>query len=132
MAPEQARGADVDARADVYALAAIAYRAITGQPPFHGTDIMTVLLEVVMRMPARPRIFARSIPDDVERVLLLGLAKDPVDRFQTVGELATCLAAAFAEGLDATTRTRATALLAKYPWGDRVQTPISPAARSLA
>jgi serine/threonine-protein kinase len=132
MAPEQARGADVDARADVYALAAIAYRAITGHPPFSGQDIVAVLLEVVMRMPVRPRVFVRELPDDVERALLLGLAKDPADRWQTVGDFAAGLAAAFEGKLDAATRARAAAVLAKYPWGERAQTQISPAARSLA
>jgi serine/threonine-protein kinase len=116
MAPEQASGADVDARADVYALGAIAYRAITGHPPYQGTDMMAVLLDVVSRMPPRPRAVARDVPEHVERALMVALAKDPNDRFATVGELASAVAAAFAGKLDPRTVVKATTLATKHPW----------------
>jgi serine/threonine-protein kinase len=116
MAPEQARGAEVDARADVYALGAIAYRAITGHPPYQGADMMAVLLDVVSRMPPRPRTVARDVPEQVERALMVALAKDPGDRFATVGELAAAIEAAFAGRLDARTIARATTLATKHPW----------------
>jgi serine/threonine-protein kinase len=116
MAPEQARGVEVDVRADVYAIGAIAYRAITGHPPYQGTDMMAVLLDVVSRMPPRPRAVAHDVPEQVERVLLVALAKDPADRFATVGELANALGDAFAGKLDGRTITRATMLATKHPW----------------
>jgi serine/threonine-protein kinase len=116
MAPEQASGAEVDARADVYALGAIAYRAITGHPAFHGTDMMAVLLDVVSRMPPRPRAVARDVPEQVERALMIALAKDPDDRFSTAAELATALAAAYDGKLDAKLLVRATKLATKHPW----------------
>ncbi|MGO8997844.1 MAG: serine/threonine-protein kinase [Polyangiaceae bacterium] len=116
MAPEQARGAEVDARADVYALGAIAYRVITGHPPYQGTDMMAVLLEVVSRMPPRPRAVAQDVPEQVERALMVALAKDPGDRFPTVGELATAIEAAFAGKLDPRIVARATTLATKHPW----------------
>jgi serine/threonine protein kinase len=116
MAPEQARGASVDARADVYAIGAIAYRAITGHPPFQGADMMAVLLDVVSHMPPRPRAVAPDVPEQVERALMVALAKDPDDRFETAGQLATALATAFAGKLDPRTVTRATTLATKHPW----------------
>ena len=116
MAPEQARGAEVDARADVYALGAIAYRVITGHPPYQGTDMMAVLLEVVSRMPPRPRAVAQDVPEQVERALMVALAQDPGDRFPTVGELATAIEAAFAGKLDPRIVARATTLATKHPW----------------
>ena len=116
MAPEQARGAEVDGRADVYALGAIAYRAITGHPPYQGTDMMAVLLDVVSRMPPRPRAVAPDVPEQVERVLMLALAKEPNDRFASAGDLATAVEAAFAGKLDARVVSRATSLATKHPW----------------
>ncbi|HEU4726370.1 MAG TPA: protein kinase, partial [Kofleriaceae bacterium] len=74
MAPEQARGEDVDHRADVYSLAAIIYRSVTGHPAFSGKDVPTTLYDVVYRVPTQPSLLA-PVPGDVDRVLALGLAK---------------------------------------------------------
>src|SRR5262245_1827578 len=65
MAPEQARGEEVDHRADLYALAAIAYRALTGQPPFTAKDVPATLHEVVYRMPAQPSTIL-DLPADID------------------------------------------------------------------
>jgi serine/threonine-protein kinase len=115
MAPEQARGLEVDRRADVYALAAIAYRSLTGRPPFAAPDAMTVLLDVLDDMPPSPRAFA-ELPSDVERVLALGLAKDPSERLARAEELALALDAAARGELPADLRDRASALLRRRPW----------------
>jgi len=118
MAPEQARGEDVDHRADVYSLAAILYRSTTGHPAFTGKDVPTMLYDVVYRVPTQPSILA-NVPADVDRVLAIGLAKDPRDRFQTASELARWFAAAIDGHLDLEQRRRADDTLAKYPWGTR-------------
>jgi hypothetical protein len=118
MAPEQARGEDVDHRADVYSLAAILYRAITGHPAFTGKDVPTTLYEVVFRVPTQPSLLAR-LPVDVDRVLAIGLAKRAADRFATALELARWFAAAVEGALDAEQRRRADELIARYPWGTR-------------
>jgi serine/threonine protein kinase len=117
MAPEQARGESVDARADVYAVAAIAYRALTGRPPYAGVDVVTVLLEVVQKMPLRPRAVA-DLDAALESVLMIGLAKDREDRFATAGELASALARAANGDLDEPLRARAGMLQRKHPWGE--------------
>ena len=118
MAPEQARGEDVDHRADVYSLAAILYRAITGHPAFTGKDVPTTLYDVVYRVPTQPSILA-PLPGDVDRALALGLAKDAGDRFATAVELAEWFALAMVDGLGHAQRRRADDLLAKQPWGTR-------------
>ncbi len=118
MAPEQARGEDVDHRADVYSLAAILYRSVTGHPAFTGKDVPTTLYDVVYRVPTQPSMLA-SLPADVDRVLALGLAKDRKDRFATALELATWFTAAIADELTAEQRRRANELVMKHPWGTR-------------
>jgi serine/threonine-protein kinase len=116
MAPEQARGEDVDHRADVYSLAAIIYRAITGHPVFSGKDVPSTLYEVVYRAATRPSSLA-ELPVDVDRVLAIGLAKDPRDRFAFALELSRWFSAAVAQGLDPDQRRRADELIARQPWG---------------
>jgi serine/threonine-protein kinase len=118
MAPEQARGEDVDHRADVYSLAAILYRAITGHPAFTGKDVPTTLYEVVYRVPTQPSLLAQ-LPGDVDRVLALGLAKRADDRLETALELARWFAAAVDGALQLEQRRRADELIARYPWGTR-------------
>ena len=118
MAPEQARGEDVDHRADVYSLAAILYRAITGHPAFTGKDVPTTLYDVVYRVPTQPSILA-ALPADVDRVLALGLAKDARDRYATAAELASRFADAVGEGLTPEQRRRGDDVMLKSPWGTR-------------
>ncbi len=118
MAPEQARGEDVDHRADVYSLAAILYRSVTGHPAFTGKDVPSMLYDVVYRVPTQPSILA-TVPADIDRVLAIGLAKSPADRFATAIELARWFAASIEGQLDPEQRKRADDVIAKYPWGTR-------------
>jgi serine/threonine-protein kinase len=119
MAPEQARGGDVDHRADVFALGVIAYRALTGKPPFTGPDSLATLYNVVHVQPTRPSQL-RPLPRDVDRVLALALAKDLKRRIDRAEALAAALSAAASGSLDPALRTRADALLSLMPWGHEV------------
>jgi serine/threonine-protein kinase len=116
MAPEQAQGQRLDPRADLYALAAVAYRCATGRHPFSGTDTPSLLYAVVHTMPARPGELA-ALPADADAWFALALAKAPGDRFASGAALADALDAAFAGRLDPVLRRRAEALLRKLPWG---------------
>ena len=118
MAPEQARGEDVDHRADVYALAAILYRAVTGHTPFTGKDVPSTLYEVCYRIPTQPSHHAQ-LPPDVDRVLAVGLAKEPAQRFATALELAQAFARAVDQGLARDERRHADDLIERFPWGSR-------------
>jgi len=115
MAPEQAQGKRLDGRADLYALAAVAYRCITGRHPFSGTDTPALLYAVVHKMPPRPGETA-DVPADIDRWFALALAKLPADRFATGDELADAFDAAIAGALDAKLRKRAEVLLRKLAW----------------
>ncbi|HEU4734820.1 MAG TPA: serine/threonine-protein kinase [Kofleriaceae bacterium] len=115
MAPEQAEGRRLDGRADLYALAAVAYRCATGRHPFSGADTPALLYAVVHKMPIRPGETA-SLPADVDRWFAIALAKAPDDRFATGAELAGALDAAVAGALDPKLRRRAEVLLRTLPW----------------
>src|SRR4029079_4934929 len=128
MAPEQARGEDVDHRADVYSLAAIIYRAVTGHPVFSGKDVPATLHDVVYAIPTRPSMLAQ-LPADVDRVLAIGLAKDPRERFAFALELARWFSAAVTQGLDVDQRRRADELIARYPWSARLGLPAGTGSR---
>ena len=95
MAPEQASGGQVDHSTDLYALAAIAYRALTGHPPFAAGEIAETLYRVVHTRPRRPSDIT-ELPTDVDLVLAIGMAKNQEHRFRSAADLARALAAAFA------------------------------------
>lgn len=94
MSPEQARGEVVDGAADVYALGAVVYRAITGRPPHTGPNVHVVLFSAAHRRPPRPRDIQRKVPRDVEAVLAIAMAHSPAQRFDTVSGFANALDAA--------------------------------------
>lgn len=120
MAPEQAlRHAAIDQRVDVHALAAIAYRALTGRTPFTGEDVPRMLLALTTEVPTDPRLYA-DVGLDVALVLRIGLAKRPRDRFPTAMAFARALDAAGRGDLDSSIREQGHALLAVEPWGARV------------
>ncbi|MEB2310429.1 MAG: serine/threonine-protein kinase [Sorangiineae bacterium] len=92
MAPEQARGAKVDRRADVYAAGAILYRALTGHKPFDAEEATTILGQVLTDEPTRPRQLEPSIPEALELVIERAMAKNPAERYESMTALDLALA----------------------------------------
>ena len=91
MAPEQAKGSRVDGRADVYAVGAILYRALTGQRPYEREDARATLAAVLVEEPPRPRAIDPKISEDVEVVIQTAMAREPKDRYQTAEDLEDAL-----------------------------------------
>jgi serine/threonine-protein kinase len=94
MAPEQAQGLEtLDARADVFALAAITYECITGMVPFTGNNGPSILLAILTKDPepvSKKSATAKyPIPQSLDDVLEEALAKNPNIRTKTVGDFAT-------------------------------------------
>ena len=96
MAPEQARGltASVDRRADQFSLAAISYEMLSGQLPFAGDDVASVLSRVINDDPPKLSVIVPTLPSAVEAVLMRALAKDPEQRYPHIVDFATSLASA--------------------------------------
>jgi len=92
MAPEQARGERVDHRCDVYAVGAILYRCLTGQPLYDDDDPAATLTAVLTREPERPRKLMPELSEAVELVIERSIAREPEERFQSMAELDAALA----------------------------------------
>jgi serine/threonine-protein kinase len=100
MAPEQAQGLEtLDARADVFALAAITYECVTGTVPFTGNNGPSILLAILTKDPDPPSVKAKNakypVPAALDDVMEVALAKNPNIRTKTVGELATAIGHAY-------------------------------------
>jgi eukaryotic-like serine/threonine-protein kinase len=118
MAPEQATGGEVDHATDLYALAAIAYRALTGHAPHASGELSETLYRVVHAWPRRPSDLSPRLPDEIDLVLAIGLAKHPGHRFATAGELADALADAVTGRLAQSERERGIALTRAGVWAE--------------
>jgi hypothetical protein len=93
MSPEQASGHRVlvDHRTDVYSLGATLYELLTLEPIFPGQDRQTLLHQILNEEPRAPRRIDRSIPVDLETIVLKAVAKNPAERYATAGEMAADL-----------------------------------------
>jgi eukaryotic-like serine/threonine-protein kinase len=81
MAPEQAMGSELGAATDWYAVGALLYEALTGEPPFSGTP-MSVMVQKQMADPPPPSSVAADVPDDLDALCMALLRRDPRTRPQ--------------------------------------------------
>ncbi len=92
MAPEQANGAPVDHRADVYALGVLAYEVLTGTLPIVALTPIATLVAHQLRTPEPPSRRRPGVPPDVDALVMSTLAKRPEDRPASMEELAAAIA----------------------------------------
>src|SRR3954469_10387831 len=87
LSPEQARGEAVDARSDVYATGCVLFELLCGHPPFVGDNPVSVAYQHVREDPRAPSESNRDVTPDVDAVVLKALAKNPLNRYQSAGEM---------------------------------------------
>src|SRR5215207_10415865 len=87
VAPEQVRGEQTDARADVYALGCVLFHALTGRAPYERDSDEATLWAHLSAPPPRPGDVAGGVPETFDAVIARALAKDPDDRFPSAGDL---------------------------------------------
>ena len=94
MSPEQAMGERaIDARTDVYALGAVTYEMLTGDPPFTGSTVQAIVAKVLTDRPAPIRTTRDTVSAGVEAAVMTALAKLPADRFEGAAQFAEALSA---------------------------------------
>ncbi len=94
MSPEQVQGLPVDGRADQFSLAVIAYEILTGEKPFAGDYLPTLLYKIVREDPAPPQRLNPTLDPTVEDVFRKAMAKDPQERYATCAQFVALLAEA--------------------------------------
>src|SRR6202140_3561782 len=87
MSPEQVKGKIVDGRSDIFALGVVLYEMITGEKPFPGQNITTVIYKIVNEEPVQPRDIDPSVHPGLNAVIMKALAKQPSALFQSCREL---------------------------------------------
>jgi eukaryotic-like serine/threonine-protein kinase len=112
MSPEQARGAEVDHRTDIWSAGVVLAEMLTGKHPFQRNSLPSVMAAIVQEPPAQ----LVGVPPQLQRIVLRALAKDPAKRYQSCKEMLADLRAVKSEG-DATTLGVGSRELAKYAKG---------------
>src|SRR5919107_700332 len=107
LSPEQARGAKVDGRSDLFALGALLYECLSGRPAFSGANVIEIGAQVLHFDPPPPSRSNPRVPAELDRLVKRSLAKRPEDRFQSAKEFSDELARLRARMPDSdSTRTR--------------------------
>jgi len=91
MAPEQAKGATVDGRADEYSLGVVGYRMITGELPYTGDSVHTILYKHIFEEVPSAAAKRSDAPQFLTAAISRSLSKEPDQRFATMEEFATAV-----------------------------------------
>jgi eukaryotic-like serine/threonine-protein kinase len=126
LSPEQARGAPVDQRSDIYSVGVVLYELLTGKLPFSGETPLEVAMKHLSEVPKSPSALRPDVPTDLDMIVLRALAKDPEDRFPSAEEMERELArVAGGGGVTAETAEAATAVLSGAGLAETAPTMIS-------
>lgn len=86
LSPEQARGATVDQRSDIFALGALLYECVAGRPAFSGRNVIEIVSQVLQFQPPPPSSVNAQVPPALDRMTLKAMEKDPAARYQSADD----------------------------------------------
>jgi serine/threonine-protein kinase len=92
LSPEQARGAQVDPRSDLYSLGIVMYEMLTGKVPFTGEAPLEIAMKHLQKTAEPPSKLRPEVPKSLDAVVMRALAKDPDERFDSAEEMDADLA----------------------------------------
>jgi len=87
MSPEQVKGRQLDGRSDLFSLGVILYEMLTGEKPFVGQNVTTIIYKIVNETPITPRDLDVTVHPGLSAIVTKALAKAPDDRYQTCADL---------------------------------------------
>ena len=88
MSPEQIAGKKVDGRSDIFSLGIVLFEMLTGQKPFTGEDMTSLMYDIAREKHPPARKINPKIPSVVEKIINKALEKDPKKRYQKAGQMA--------------------------------------------
>jgi serine/threonine-protein kinase len=88
LSPEQAQGAQVDLRSDIYSTGCLLYELLTGRPPFVGESAVSLAYQHVREVPEPPSKLVPELGPDIDALVGKALAKEPAERYQSAAEMA--------------------------------------------
>jgi len=112
MAPEQALGGAVDRRADVFAVGALLYHYLAGEPPFDGPNQLAILKRLTSTQPAAP--LPPSVPPPVAALVMRALALSADERFATAADLQAAIESAMIESRLTCTQAQVAAFVGEH------------------
>ena len=91
MSPEQIKGAELDARSDLYSLGVSLYELVTGARPFRGESDFSIMSAHLEKLPVPPIEVDPKLPTALNEIIMMAIAKDPAHRFQSAGAFAAAM-----------------------------------------
>ena len=87
ISPEQAKGANIDEKTDIYSVGVMLFEMVTGRLPFDADNPVSVALKQIQLQPLRPKQVNAMVPTGIDQIIMKSMQKDPKNRYQSAAEM---------------------------------------------